>query len=226
MLPRAGAPGPHSRERRRRSRDRDRLQGNRSLEWAGRAQAPLSSVSGGAAWPWASASVVVGLAGIGPAAAGLDGAAVQCPSPSWRTRRGVRRAARQAVHSCTVASATQRSLSRRCSRTGSLSGALQAQQRWPAARRYASAVCASRARDAPTSGGARRAPSGAVTRISGSILTGLVHCAPTSTRSAPRTNRHGPVWRAARPLGKGHSAGSRAAQGAGRAVPRCSSRGL
>jgi hypothetical protein len=80
------------------------------------------------------------------------------------------RAARQAVQSCTVASATQRFPTRRWSRTGSLSGALQAQQRWPAARRYAAAVWASGARDALSSGGAAPAPGGAVTRVSRSML--------------------------------------------------------
>src|ERR1019366_1897300 len=175
--------------------------------------------------PGPSTSVLAGRADVGPAAAGLDGAAVQRrPSPSWRTRRGVRKAVRQAVHRRSVVAATQRSRTRRCRRTGSLSGALQAQQRWLAARRYASAVCASGARDTLPSGGTGRAPGGAVTVISGSILRGPRwtpdwHAPARSAERAPGSDHYPPVWRAARALGKGHSAGSRAVQGTSRLSP-------
>jgi hypothetical protein len=127
------------------------------------------------------------------------------------------------VQSCTacLASATQRSPTRRCSRTGSLLGALHAQQRWPAARRYASAVCASGAPDALPSGGTARAPRGAVTRVSRSILqrASLTPDWRASARSGERalgSDHYRLVWRAAGTREKGHSAGSRAAQGAGR----------
>ena len=86
----------------------------------------------------------------------------------------MRRAPRQAVQSCTVASATQCVPTRRCSRTGSLSGALQAQQRWAAARVYASAVRGSGARDVVISGGAARMPGGTVVCVRGFILPGAL----------------------------------------------------
>ena len=114
------------------------------------------------------------------------------------------------MQSCTacLASATQRSPTRRCSRTGSLSGALHAQQRWAAARWYASAICASGARDALPSGGTARAPGGAVTRVSRSILPGPR--SPRTGASLPdrRSARRGPVTTAqcgARPAGWGRA---------------------
>ena len=79
------------------------------------------------------------------------------------------------MQSRTVASVAQRPPARRCSRTGSLSGALQAQQRWPAARWYAAAVPASGTRDVLPVGGAGRAPGGTVHVFFGAMLGDLAH---------------------------------------------------
>jgi sRNA-binding protein len=119
---------------------------------------------------------------VDPGAAGRPGAAAASwthrPIPSRRTSTGVQSAIRQAEQSWMVPLATQRRSARRCTRTGSLSGPLHTQQRWPAARKYASSSARRsggrratwRAIDATArSWAGRRAPPRAEDRLIGAI---------------------------------------------------------
>ena len=134
-----------------------------------RVQAPLRSVSDGGVSPGASVSVPALSAGADPA-----------PEPeltdeAWRAQG--REAGRAELHRRVGNPALPHPA---LQPHGLAVGGVAGPAALAPARRYASAVCASGARDALPSGGTARAPGGAVTRISRSILPG-----PRSPRARP-----------------------------------------